>query len=63
MMAGMSRWPKFEKDGYIASKLRNLGTVIVGAHLLLHLPSAVHIYGCGGALQLSLSRNSLREMP
>lgn len=48
MMAGMSRWPKFEKDGCIASKLRNLGTVIVGAHLLLHLPSAVHIYGWGG---------------
>lgn len=48
MMAGMLRWPKFEKDGYIASKLRNLGTVIVGAHLLLHLPSAVHIYGWVG---------------
>lgn len=45
MMAGRSRWQKFDKDGCIASKLRKLGRMNAGAHLLLHLPSAVHIYG------------------
>lgn len=61
MVAGMSRWQKFEKDSCIASKLRTLGTMTSGTHFLLHLQSAVYMVGTSAKPILKLpERNALR---